>query len=69
MSIKKCKDCGVSLRVKDTREVDNTIIRRRVCPTCGRQYFTAEEPIRPETGRNFLNDWQRDNYKRSKNDK
>lgn len=48
----RCTNCGDSKNVRAshtrTDPMDNTIIRRRVCTTCGHRWYTAEVPIPAE---------------------
>lgn len=38
----KCKTCGQSMRVLDTRDLGGKVVRIRRCPVCGRKSFTDE---------------------------
>lgn len=53
----KC-GCGGDLRVTETREFNNVVYRRRVCLTCNKRSFTAENFVPAEVGKKGINHYQ-----------
>lgn len=64
-----CPTCGATTKVLDSRPIAYTTVRRRLCPGCGRVYYTSETEIPYIDGLDLVNEYMRALYKKgNKND-
>ena len=62
----RCLSCGSETKVIDSRPVDGTIRRRRMCPDCKKRFTTFEKYERPSTFMVVKKDGRREDYRRDK---
>ena len=62
----RCLSCGSETKVIDSRPVDGTIRRRRMCPDCKKRFTTFEKYERPSTLMVVKKDGRREPFDRNK---
>ena len=51
-----CPHCGGKTKVMETRDWENTVVRRRKCKACGQLFYTEEGAIEYTEGCNRINE-------------